>query len=600
MKNQNTFKRTIAILLTLAVIVFSSELFGYTAFAASQTVFQSGKVTVTLYPSEKKVVVSGVGAMEDDGTTENTPWRTNSASSYTTVVVEEGVTHITSYCFSGYEALTSLTLPSTLSSIGTGAFAGCKKLTHAVVPGNTKTINAFAFDSCTALVSVTLSEGLEYIGDSAFNGCTSLASLVVPQSVKHIGSYALYIKNNAVLTLPDELEYIGYNAWTNSKNYKSLPDGINVHSGCTLTYKGSPASSVITVPDGVVCLSELTIPSNHIVTSITLPDTLKTIGREALFDCTNLFEITVPDSVTRIDEYALGYFYIEGHLPIALSPFVIYGHAGHEAERYANENDFTFVCMHEAGDFSFYPDCEEGGEAVPVCRWCKEEMQSIRIEKGAHVFGEEYKVDATCTSDGFCARECFVCGKTEKSDIVRANGHVFAGDYEIIAFPGCAEEGILGKVCAICKETAEHIKIAPTGHTPSGTWETLCEAECDKTGIEVMRCSVCGAATEERVTDAVGHEAGEFEVLVRSDLYTQSRGLAVKSCKRCGVICEYRYYLVGDADGDGAISLIDNKILKGALLGSDELPFIEIADVDNDGMLSALDLKYIQKYLLGL
>ena len=43
------------------------------------------------------------------------------------------------------------------------------------------------------------------------------------------------------------------------------------------------------------------------LTSVTIPDSVTSIGNSAFYDCTGLTSITIPDSVTHIDDYAFNY-----------------------------------------------------------------------------------------------------------------------------------------------------------------------------------------------------------------------------------------------------------------------------------------------------
>ena len=52
-------------------------------------------------------------------------------------------------------------------------------------------------------------------------------------------------------------------------------------------------------------------------------------------------EIHIPQSVTEIGEYALGY--LDDRASIKVPDFTIYGVAGSAAQAYAEENGFTFV-----------------------------------------------------------------------------------------------------------------------------------------------------------------------------------------------------------------------------------------------------------------
>ncbi|MBQ4143359.1 MAG: leucine-rich repeat domain-containing protein, partial [Thermoguttaceae bacterium] len=69
------------------------------------------------------------------------------------------------------------------------------------------------------------------------------------------------------------------------------------------------------------------------LTSVTIPNSVTSIGNYAFFLCKSLTSVTIPESVTSIGNSAF----------IGCSKdLVIYGKAGSEAERYAKENGIKF------------------------------------------------------------------------------------------------------------------------------------------------------------------------------------------------------------------------------------------------------------------
>lgn len=80
------------------------------------------------------------------------------------------------------------------------------------------------------------------------------------------------------------------------------------------------------------------------MTSVRLNEGLKTIDYGAFHDCLNLKSVYVPNSVTTIASYALGYYY-EGDVRTKLAGFTIYGYEGSAAYDYAVNNGFEFVAV---------------------------------------------------------------------------------------------------------------------------------------------------------------------------------------------------------------------------------------------------------------
>lgn len=65
-----------------------------------------------------------------------------------------------------------------------------------------------------------------------------------------------------------------------------------------------PSLTSVTIPEGVKTIDEDAFQNCTSLTSVTLPEGLESIGASAFYSCTGLTSITIPDSVTSIGEYA--------------------------------------------------------------------------------------------------------------------------------------------------------------------------------------------------------------------------------------------------------------------------------------------------------
>ncbi len=174
------------------------------------------------------------------------------------ITIPDSVTGIESYAFQNCRALTEIVLPDSVTTLGSTAFSGCTGLKKAVLPGKLTTLNSYVFSGCTSLTDVTLPETLTSIGTYAFNNCTALTEIKIPDSVASIDNYAFYnCTKLKKVTLPEKLQKINFRAFYSDS---SLLD--------------------ITIPDGVEVIGEEAFYGTKI-TDVTLPTTLKTLGKNA-------------------------------------------------------------------------------------------------------------------------------------------------------------------------------------------------------------------------------------------------------------------------------------------------------------------------------
>ena len=108
------------------------------------------------------------------------------------------------------------------------------------------------------------------------------------------GTYAISLKHNEKSGIEDSSDMY----WAKYYKQKSLGENIVIPS----SYKGV---SVTAIADNGFNVDYYSTRSK--IKSITIPDTIKKIGRGAFANCDNLTSVTIPDSVTSIGENAFSY-----------------------------------------------------------------------------------------------------------------------------------------------------------------------------------------------------------------------------------------------------------------------------------------------------
>lgn len=209
---------------------------------------------------------------------------------------------------------TSITIPSTVTyngitysvvSIGEFAFSNGSALTSIIIPNSVKTIGEHAFSFLSQLSSVKLGTGITTIGDAAFCYCTSLTSITIPSSVTRIEEAAFRnCSSLSSISIPSSVTYIGEYAFDDTKWYDKQPNGLIYINKVLYTDKGRTANGHIVVKDGTVCISPSAFSLSPFLSSITLPNSLKIIGKEAFDRCNMLTSITFGNGLTTIEDRA--------------------------------------------------------------------------------------------------------------------------------------------------------------------------------------------------------------------------------------------------------------------------------------------------------
>ncbi len=229
-----------------------------------------------------------------------------------------------------YTGLTELTLPETVVDLDSYAFKGVRLKTVTIPDANAKQliIGIGAFEDCNELEEITLPFiGAEFEGDDLTwlgyifgAGSYEANSTYVPESLKKvtisegitsIGAYAFYhLASIEEISVPHSVTTIYWGAFADTTARYELTNTITTVSGIGLdgTIRYEATSGVLGL--GIVGHLELSDKITAVslscdgLTSITIPDSITSIGNWGFGNCRSLTSITIPDSVTSIDNQA--------------------------------------------------------------------------------------------------------------------------------------------------------------------------------------------------------------------------------------------------------------------------------------------------------
>ena len=226
-------------------------------------------------------------------------------SGLTSVIIGGSVRSIGQYAFSGCSSLTSVTIPDSVTSIDVGTFRnctnlafisipysvtviwtdsfyGCTGLTSVTIPGSVTSIRDRAFYGCSGLTSVTIGGGVTSIGDSAFSGCSGLTSVTIPGSVTSIGLGAFSgCSSLESITIP----FIGATKNGTSNTHFGYIFGASRYGD---NGKYIPSSLKEVIIRGVTSIEDWAFAYCSGLTSVTISNSVKSIGYSAFEDCNGL------------------------------------------------------------------------------------------------------------------------------------------------------------------------------------------------------------------------------------------------------------------------------------------------------------------------
>ena len=250
-------------------------------------------------------------------------------SKLTTVIIESGIKKIEKGAFANCTGLTSVSIPNSVTVISESAFSSCTALTSIDIPNSVTEISSTAFKNCKSLIHISIPEKITGIGTSAFSDCTALSSITFPSTLTGIGDNCLEgCTGLTTVDIPATVSYIGHTSFKDCTKLTSvsIPDGVTGIIGRE-AFSGCVKLSSITIPQNLEgvranafsgCLNLKSVTWNardcsfsrdnvfptSVITSFTFGDNVEKIPEGICEDMEKLTSVTIPESVTSIGKEA--------------------------------------------------------------------------------------------------------------------------------------------------------------------------------------------------------------------------------------------------------------------------------------------------------
>lgn len=211
------------------------------------------------------------------------------------IVTNRTVT-ITGYTGSGG----AVTIPSTIAGlrvtgIGQGAFVNCSSLTSVTIPSSVTSIGTWAFLGCYNISAFTV--------DTFNPAYSSVDGVLFNKNQTTLLQYPSGRSGN--YTVPNSVTYIDgtFGAFRDSYGLTSVTLPNTVSTIGDWSFQECRSLTNLTLPNGVARIGAFAIYGCRSLTTVTIPSSVTSIGDDAFAICTSLVTITIPASVTNLGSH---------------------------------------------------------------------------------------------------------------------------------------------------------------------------------------------------------------------------------------------------------------------------------------------------------
>lgn len=195
------------------------------------------------------------------------------------------------------EKLKEITLPSKLQILG--EICQCPNLEKITIPDSVTSI--IGFINCSKLENIELPLGLQKMGGNAFYGCTKLKKIEFPRNFEKFDITLYRTSGITPFSGCESLEVVSIDS---DNPYLCIEDNLimDTDKKNILFYTGLSDGN-ITIPESVTTIGAFAFSGSNLK-KINLSANLQTIGVNSFSGCNKLKNISIPNSVKKIEQYA--------------------------------------------------------------------------------------------------------------------------------------------------------------------------------------------------------------------------------------------------------------------------------------------------------
>ena len=289
--------------------------------------------------------------------------------------LSDSLTYIGDNAFYNCNFLSSVSIPNTVTYIGSEAFRDCNTLQYINIPNGITAIKEHTFTYCQNLQDITLPDSVTSIEDNAFFGCGSLKKVTCLNGYVSIGEMSFY--NCQLLTnVPKITSSIGSDAFLGCDSVTSVTlgkDVLNISAGAfagsgikdivieegnenycvengvlynkpktaIIYYPSQKTDSTFSIFDSVATIEGSAFAYSDNLLSITIPNSVKTIGSSAFIGCNSLKNVFYRGNETNKNSISIGY----NNSPLTSAVWYYNGCIGSSEHTYTNKcDDICNIC----------------------------------------------------------------------------------------------------------------------------------------------------------------------------------------------------------------------------------------------------------------